>query len=228
MLLLLGHCLLPPGLNFVCLPPADLPSLHSWITDTYELSKLKPYAEDAAFQEQWRAVKLENKKKLAAYIKETFGDDVPLNALFDIQVGQQPPPDSSWQLVCGDVLTLSPMPPPWASQLHQAREAPLHAPAQLQTQDSCILYQRAPSLCSLTAIFVCVCLPGCVATQIKRIHEYKRQLMNVLSIIQRYKEIKAMTPEERKKVVPRVCMFGGKAASGAHNPLTTTLLYYCL
>jgi starch phosphorylase len=71
-------------------------------------------------------------------------------------------------------------------------------------------------------------LPGCVATQIKRIHEYKRQLMNVLSIIQRYKEIKAMTPEERKKVVPRVCMFGGKAASGAHNPLTTTLLYYCL
>lgn len=58
----------------------------SWITDTYELAKLKPYAEDKAFQEQWRAVKLENKKKLAAYIKETFGDDVPLNALFDIQV----------------------------------------------------------------------------------------------------------------------------------------------
>jgi len=36
----------------------------------------------------------------------------------------------------------------------------------------------------------------------------------MLSIIQRYKELKAMTPEERKKVVPRVCMFGGKAASG--------------
>jgi starch phosphorylase len=105
----------------------------SWITDTYELSKLKPYAEDPAFQEQWRAVKLENKKKLAAYIKDTFGEDVPLNALFDIQI--------------------------------------------------------------------------------KRIHEYKRQLMNVLSIIQRYKELKEMTPEERKKVVPRVCMIGGKAAS---------------
>ena len=52
--------------------------------------------------------------------------------------------------------------------------------------------------------------------QIKRIHEYKRQLMNVLSIIQRYKELKAMKPEERKKVVPRVCMFGGKAASGGN------------
>jgi glucan phosphorylase len=39
--------------------------------------------------------------------------------------------------------------------------------------------------------------------------------MNVLSIIQRYKDLKAMTPAERKKAVPRVCMFGGKAASGA-------------
>lgn len=59
-----------------------------------------------------------------------------------------------------------------------------------------------------------VCLVFCVP-QIKRIHEYKRQYMNVLSIIWRYKQLKKMTPEERKKVVPRVCMFGGKAASGA-------------
>lgn len=50
--------------------------------------------------------------------------------------------------------------------------------------------------------------------QIKRIHEYKRQLMNVLSIIWRWKQLKAMTPAERKKVVPRVCVIGGKAASG--------------
>ncbi|PSC73274.1 glycosyltransferase family 35 [Micractinium conductrix] len=48
---------------------------------------------------------------------------------------------------------------------------------------------------------------------VKRIHEYKRQFMNALSIIHRYSEIKAMSPEERKKVVPRVCVFGGKAAS---------------
>jgi glucan phosphorylase len=59
----------------------------SWITDTYELSKLAKYAEDKAFQKKWIAVKQENKAKLAAVIKETFGDDVPLNALFDIQVG---------------------------------------------------------------------------------------------------------------------------------------------
>jgi starch phosphorylase len=50
-------------------------------------------------------------------------------------------------------------------------------------------------------------------TQIKRIHEYKRQHMNMFSIIHRYLDIKQMSPEERKQVVPRVCIFGGKAAS---------------
>lgn len=49
--------------------------------------------------------------------------------------------------------------------------------------------------------------------QVKRIHEYKRQFMNAISLIYRYKTIKAMSPEERKKVVPRVVVFGGKAAS---------------
>ncbi|KXZ54777.1 hypothetical protein GPECTOR_4g847 [Gonium pectorale] len=49
--------------------------------------------------------------------------------------------------------------------------------------------------------------------QIKRIHEYKRQYLNVLSIIWRYKQLKSMSPEERKKAVPRVCVIGGKAAS---------------
>jgi glycogen phosphorylase len=49
--------------------------------------------------------------------------------------------------------------------------------------------------------------------QVKRIHEYKRQYMNAISIIHRYATIKAMSPEERKSVVPRVCIIGGKAAS---------------
>jgi glycogen phosphorylase len=51
--------------------------------------------------------------------------------------------------------------------------------------------------------------------QVKRIHEYKRQLMNLMSIIARYDAIKKMTPEQRKSVVPRVCVIGGKAAPGA-------------
>eukprot|EP00879_Flechtneria_rotunda_P002992 GHRR01003210.1.p1 GENE.GHRR01003210.1~~GHRR01003210.1.p1 ORF type:complete len:957 (+),score=328.75 GHRR01003210.1:132-3002(+) len=50
--------------------------------------------------------------------------------------------------------------------------------------------------------------------QVKRIHEYKRQLLNVLGIIHRYDEIKKMTQEQRSKVVPRVCVIGGKAAPG--------------
>ena len=49
--------------------------------------------------------------------------------------------------------------------------------------------------------------------QIKRIHEYKRQYMNLVSIIARYIKIKEASPEERKEIVPRVCIFGGKAAS---------------
>nr|GMD19645.1 alpha-1,4 glucan phosphorylase L-2 isozyme, chloroplastic/amyloplastic [Ipomoea batatas] len=48
--------------------------------------------------------------------------------------------------------------------------------------------------------------------QVKRIHEYKRQLLNIMGIVYRYKKMKEMTAEERKKkYVPRVCIFGGKA-----------------
>ncbi|XP_038998686.1 glycogen phosphorylase 1-like [Hibiscus syriacus] len=48
----------------------------------------------------------------------------------------------------------------------------------------------------------------------KRIHEYKRQLLNILGIIHRYDSIKNMNKNDRKKVVPRVCIISGKAAPG--------------
>ena len=50
--------------------------------------------------------------------------------------------------------------------------------------------------------------------QVKRIHEYKRQNMNIFGVIHRYLRLKALSPEDRKKEVPRVCIFGGKAAPG--------------
>ncbi|KAL4507961.1 hypothetical protein ABPG72_021334 [Tetrahymena utriculariae] len=51
--------------------------------------------------------------------------------------------------------------------------------------------------------------------QVKRIHEYKRQLMNILYVIRRYLDIKKTPAEERRKLfVPRSIMFGGKAAPG--------------
>ena len=50
--------------------------------------------------------------------------------------------------------------------------------------------------------------------QVKRIHEYKRQQLNILGVIHRYLTIKAMSPDERKKLQPRVSIFGGKAAPG--------------
>lgn len=50
--------------------------------------------------------------------------------------------------------------------------------------------------------------------QIKRIHEYKRQLLNVLHVITRYNRI-LEAPDENW--VPRVVMFAGKAASAYYN-----------
>ena len=50
--------------------------------------------------------------------------------------------------------------------------------------------------------------------QVKRIHEYKRQLLNVLGMIHRYEAIKKMSPSERAAAVPRMCVVGGKAAPG--------------
>ncbi|KAM0745731.1 glycosyltransferase family 35 protein [Meredithblackwellia eburnea MCA 4105] len=48
----------------------------------------------------------------------------------------------------------------------------------------------------------------------KRIHEYKRQFLNILGTVYRYLQLKKLSPAERAKVVPRVSIFAGKAAPG--------------
>ena len=50
--------------------------------------------------------------------------------------------------------------------------------------------------------------------QVKRIHEYKRQLMNVLSIVHRYAVIASSSARDRARITPRVCILAGKAAPG--------------
>jgi len=56
--------------------------------------------------------------------------------------------------------------------------------------------------------------------QFKRIHEYKRQLLNCFYIIHRYLTIKAASPSERAKFQKRVCFIGGKAAPAYVNAKT--------
>ncbi|KAI8052831.1 glycosyl transferase [Syncephalis plumigaleata] len=50
--------------------------------------------------------------------------------------------------------------------------------------------------------------------QVKRLHEYKRQFMNILSVIHRYSKLRRMSSAEKQAQVPRVVIFGGKAAPG--------------
>jgi starch phosphorylase len=79
--------------RFVRLSNPELSSLISehigserWITHMEDLRQLEPYANDSGFHQQWQAVKLANKRKLADQIKNWTGVNVDPDTLFDIQV----------------------------------------------------------------------------------------------------------------------------------------------
>ncbi|HPF59252.1 MAG TPA: glycogen/starch/alpha-glucan phosphorylase [Candidatus Competibacteraceae bacterium] len=57
-----------------------------WITNLDELRKLIPYADDAKFQARWRAVKQDNKVRLASLIEADTGVVFNTKAMFDVQV----------------------------------------------------------------------------------------------------------------------------------------------
>jgi starch phosphorylase len=57
-----------------------------WITDMAKLKELAPYADDAAFRAEWRAIKQANKVRLAELVQRDCGIVFDINALFDVQV----------------------------------------------------------------------------------------------------------------------------------------------
>jgi starch phosphorylase len=61
--------------------------------------------------------------------------------------------------------------------------------------------------------------------QVKRIHEYKRQLLNVLHVVTLYNRI---LDEPDRDVVPRTVIFGGKAAPGYYTAKMTIKLINCI
>jgi len=57
-----------------------------WITELTELQQIRSFAGDAHFQQEWRAIKLANKTRLAEDVKQKTGLVIPTSMLFDVQV----------------------------------------------------------------------------------------------------------------------------------------------
>ncbi|MBI4862631.1 MAG: glycogen/starch/alpha-glucan phosphorylase [Candidatus Riflebacteria bacterium] len=57
-----------------------------WATDLNRLKKLESFVEDPGFRQEWRQVKLENKRCLARHVERTLGLALDPESLFDIQV----------------------------------------------------------------------------------------------------------------------------------------------
>lgn len=132
-----------------------------WLT---ALPSLNPpqHADNPELQREWAAAKMENKVKLAAWIKEKSGYTVSPNVLFDIQVGGWGwARCSCWRVRLGAFLGRC------LQQVHEGW--------------SIVFSEQAEAL-----LFRLSLVP-----QVKRIHEYKRQLLNLISIVHRYDCIKA-------------------------------------
>lgn len=78
--------------RFVALANPELTELitekigDGWLKDLNRLRQLEDSADDAAFQDQWRKVKLAKKRHLAGIIKQRTGMIVSPESMFDVQV----------------------------------------------------------------------------------------------------------------------------------------------
>ncbi len=57
-----------------------------WVRDLEQLRRLEPLADEPEFRERVRAVKQENKRRLAEWTQRRLGITLPTDALFDVQV----------------------------------------------------------------------------------------------------------------------------------------------
>lgn len=104
----------------------------------------------------------------------------------------------------------------WATDLDQLKQLiPLAQDAQFRQrfrqvkrhnkqQLAEIIHQRLGIAVNVDSIFDC---------HIKRIHEYKRQLLNLLHVVTLYNRVRQHPDQE---IVPRTVIFAGKAAPGYH------------
>ena len=58
----------------------------AWTKDASKLKALEPFADDAVFQEKFRAIKLKHKTHLCEIIKKLTGYEVSPHAIFDVQI----------------------------------------------------------------------------------------------------------------------------------------------
>lgn len=63
-----------------------LGGIDEWITSLDNLVQLKSYSTDKNFVKKFIDIKRENKVKLKKWVKENTGIDIPLDALYDVQV----------------------------------------------------------------------------------------------------------------------------------------------
>jgi glycogen phosphorylase len=59
---------------------------HAWENDLEELERLRWAADDPGFRQEFRAIKLENKRRLAAEVHRRVGLELDVQSLFDVQV----------------------------------------------------------------------------------------------------------------------------------------------
>jgi starch phosphorylase len=58
----------------------------TWLTDLYDLARLRPLANDGEFRRRWQAVKRSNKERLAALILAENGVTIDIESIFDCQI----------------------------------------------------------------------------------------------------------------------------------------------